>query len=616
MYSSLRLLCTIPLLWSATLGAEARAASRQEETLDQWLTAQSIVSRQGILDNIGPNGAKVSGAHAGIVVASPSKSNPNYFFTWTRDAALVYKQLVDAFIAGDHDLQGTIHDYIAAQAQLQTVSNPSGTLSTGGLAEPKYHVDKTAFTGNWGRPQADGPPLRATAMISYAKWLVDNGHTSTAKSIVWPVIQNDLSYTSQFWNTTGFDLWEEVRGSSFFTAIAQYRALVEGVNLARRLGLTCPNCESQAPQVLCYLQSFWTGSFILANFGGGRSGLDANSILGVIHNFEPEAGCDDNTFQPCSPRALANHKLVTDSFRSIYRINSGIPGNKAVAVGRYSEDVYYGGQPWYLTTFAAAEQLYDAIHQWKRLNEIKITDVSLAFFKAIYPSAEAKTYPSSGPDFPKILASVKEYADGYMGVAKKYTPCSGKLDEQFSKVDGKPLSATDLTWSYAALLTAKERRDSIMPGSWNKQPIHEPAKTCSAASATGPYQTATVTGWPAGLTPTPTQPAPCTIPARVRVTFQSVTGTEWGQNLFLVGSTSELGSWSPESALALKSDKYTSACNMWYTEIELPVGARFEYKYIRKTSDGKVIWEGGPNRHYTIQKKCGVSDFILKSAWR
>jgi hypothetical protein len=47
----------------------------------------------------------------------------------------------------------------------------------------------------------------------------------------------------------------------------------------------------------------------------------------------------------CSDRALANHKVVNDSFRSIYTINDGIAEGTAVAVGRYPEDTYQGGNP-------------------------------------------------------------------------------------------------------------------------------------------------------------------------------------------------------------------------------------------------------------------------------
>ena len=68
-------------------------------------------------------------------------------------------------------------------------------------------ADLTQFTGAWGRPQRDGPPLRAIAMIAYANYLVDNGSTDTAKDVVWPIIRNDLSYTTEYWSQTGFDLW-------------------------------------------------------------------------------------------------------------------------------------------------------------------------------------------------------------------------------------------------------------------------------------------------------------------------------------------------------------------------------------------------------------------------
>lgn len=77
VFSTRRALCTVPLLLSSLAGSsQAAAVKRQEESLDQWLTTQDTFALQSILDNIGPNGRKVKGAHAGIVVASPSRSDP------------------------------------------------------------------------------------------------------------------------------------------------------------------------------------------------------------------------------------------------------------------------------------------------------------------------------------------------------------------------------------------------------------------------------------------------------------------------------------------------------------------------------------------------------------
>jgi glucoamylase len=194
--------------------------------------------------------------------------------------------------------------------------------------------------------------------------LQDNGYSSYAVSNIWPIVRNDLSYVSQYWSQSGYgtsftiqfadhlltfsssDLWEEVNSMSFFTVVNQHRALVEGSTFAGRVGASCSWCDSQAPQILCYMQNFWTGSYINANTGGGRSGKDANTVLASINTFDPKATCDDVTFQPCSSRALANHKVYTDSFRSVYSLDSGIAEGVAVAVGRYPEDSYYNGNPW------------------------------------------------------------------------------------------------------------------------------------------------------------------------------------------------------------------------------------------------------------------------------
>lgn len=260
------------------------------------------------------------------------------------------KMLIDEFIFGNHTLQKKIEEYIHAQAVLQTVSNPSGTfLPEGlGLGEPKFLVDGARFNGAWGRPQRDGPALRAIALISYSNWLVKHGQLKDVKTRIWPIISNDLSYVGQYWNQTGFDLWEETLGSSFFTIQDQHRALVEGTQLAHDLGVACAGCDQQA-EILCFLQSsFWNGNYIVSNINvdNGRTGLDGNSILGPIAVFDIDAYCDSPTFQPCNSKSLANFKVLIDTFRETYTINDGIPAGQGIAVGRYAEDTYMGGNPW------------------------------------------------------------------------------------------------------------------------------------------------------------------------------------------------------------------------------------------------------------------------------
>ncbi|KAF9883776.1 hypothetical protein FE257_002806 [Aspergillus nanangensis] len=606
----------------------------ESDPLDVWLEAEIPYALDGVLNNIGSRGAKATGVYEGVVIASPSKNDPNYFYTWTRDAALTIKCLVDAFaVSNDPRLQQAIRDYIDVQVSLQTVSTPSGDLATGGLGEPKFEADLVAFTGEWGRPQRDGPALRAIAIIAYADWLIEQGHASVVDSFLWPVVRNDLSYVSEYWNTSTYDIWEEVHGSSFFTTAVQHRALVDGAALALQLNRSCPNCLSQAPQILCFLQSFWSPSdaFIHANTNlhhnnnpPRRSGKDSSAILASIHAFNPlaAAACDDPTsFQPCSARALASHKAITDSFRPLYPINQGIPAGHAVAVGRYPEDVYQGGQPWYLCTLAAAQQLYHAVAQWKRLGSLNITAVNLPFFRDIYPSAAAGVYTSPSQTFCQLVEAVETYADGFMRIVQKYSPANGALAEQFSRVTGTPLSAKDLTWSYVALLTASaarahargtEQSDTDMSLAGLDTPPSPPPSLpniCAPTSATGPYIPATKISWPK---------MPCLAPGEetIPVRFNVRVSTIVGEDILVVGSVAALGQWDVRQAVRLSADEY-GVVPLWYGVVELRVGREMEYKFIKRRADedaGDVVWENRLNRELRVEEEC-LGGMVVNAVW-
>ncbi|KAJ5622771.1 hypothetical protein N7490_011376 [Penicillium lividum] len=641
-------LCALTL-GKTVLAIPGYLAPRASTSVASWLATETPIARQSILDNIGSAGIYAETVDSGIVIASPSLDSPDYYYTWTRDSALTLKVLIDLFRNGDTALLSIIEEYIDAQAYLQTVSNPSGSLSGGlGLGEPKFNIDETAYTGSWGRPQRDGPALRATALISFGQWLVANGYTTTATNIVWPIVRNDLSYVAEYWNQTGYDLWEEVSGSSFFTIAVQHRALVEGSKFAALVGSSCSYCDSQAPQVLCFLNQFWTGSYILANFGSSRTGKDANTLLGSIHTFDPEAACDDSTFQPCSSRALANHKVVTDSFRSVYTLNSGIAAGVAVAVGRYPEDSYYNGNPWFLCTLAAAELLYDALYQWNKIGSLTINSVSLAFFTDLYSSAATGTYSSSSATYSSIVSAVKTYADGYVSLVETYASSNGSMSEQYSKTTGAQLSARDLTWSYAALLTANMRRNSVVPAAWGETSASSVPATCSSTSATGTFSSATNTAWPTTLTSvsgtttattatttttgtgttatttstststtkTSTTTTACTTPTAVAVTFDLIATTVYGENIKIAGSISALGDWDTDDAVALSAIDYTSSDHLWFVTTTLPAGTVFEYKYIRVESDGTIEWESDPNRSYTVPAACATTAVTESDTWR
>jgi len=67
------LLAQIPIINSLTIFNEERATG----SLDDFIASEGPIALQGVLNNIGSSGSKVAGAAPGLVVASPSKSNPD-----------------------------------------------------------------------------------------------------------------------------------------------------------------------------------------------------------------------------------------------------------------------------------------------------------------------------------------------------------------------------------------------------------------------------------------------------------------------------------------------------------------------------------------------------------
>ncbi|KAJ3727047.1 glucoamylase [Lentinula raphanica] len=568
--------------------AVARQAWTQSSTVDAYIASQSPLAKAGLLANIGPSGSKSMGAKSGIVVASPSNVNPDYLYTWTRDSAVVFQVIVDQFSLGiDTTTRGEIDNYVASQVIIQQVSNPSGTITTGGLGEPKFNIDETAFTAAWGRPQRDGPALRSTALITWANFLLTEGNTSYVTSTLWPLIQNDLNYVAQNWNQSTFDLWEEVDSSSFFTTALQHRSLRQGVQLANALDQTSvvSSWTTQAGNLLCFLQSYWnTAGYITANTGGGRSGKDANTVLASIHTFDAAAGCDALTFQPCSDVALSNLLTYVDSFRNIYPINSGLANSVAAATGRYPEDSYMGGNPWYLTTLAVSEQLYDSLIVWNQQKSLNVTSFSLPFFQLFDSSVTVGTYASTSATFTTLTSAIKTFADGFVEIVAEFTPSSGSLSEQYSKSDGSQLSAADLTWSYAATLTSFDARAGVVPASWGASGL-----TSSCSISTGG-------GGGGGSSGT------------VSVTFNVDATTVFGENIYICGSVDALQNWDPDTALILSAANYP----IWSITVDLPANTEVQYKYIRKFGSS-LTWESDPND--VINTPSGGS-FIENDTWR
>ena len=111
-------------------------------TLSIFLTIEIVVLR-----NIGP-----PGCDPGCVVASSSTVNPEYWFQWTRDSAMVFKVVIeywkrDLHPGGKDASQQLIMAYLNEMKKVQRQHTLSGDFKTGGLGEAKFWPNGDTFTG-------------------------------------------------------------------------------------------------------------------------------------------------------------------------------------------------------------------------------------------------------------------------------------------------------------------------------------------------------------------------------------------------------------------------------------------------------------------------------------
>lgn len=151
-----------------------------------------------------------------------------------------------------------------------------------------------------------------------------------------------------------------------------------------------------------------------------------------------------------------------------------------------------------MSTFAVAEQLYDALIVWGQQQRIDVTATSIAFFRQFIPNLSTGSYAASTATYSTLTTSIKNFADGFVLINAKYTPSDGALAEQYTRSGGSPLSARDLTWSYASALSAFAARGGLVPTSWGASGLSVPP-SCAAnpgptVSVTFNVQATTVLG--------------------------------------------------------------------------------------------------------------------------
>jgi glucoamylase len=434
--------------------------------LEHWLDRQYRFSAEAMRVSISPVGivkhrpgfGQTIRPVKGSIVASPVLADwnpePDYFFHWFRDSAVVIDALRLLFEAGDVGPEALeqLADFVRFSLALQVLDGRKLIATMAWrenvaadftrflrrddeleavhgeaiVAETRVNPDGTLDITRWTRPQHDGAPLRALAVL---RWARAHSFDNSLSELISQLVRADLGFTLAHWRKPSYDIWEEESGLHYYTLCVSAAALREGADWLERTGV--PALASQyrreAEVIHRYLDGYWLPqdghyrSRVLASGARSAKELDIAVILAAIHALG-----DSSTHTVGDPCMQATLERLQALFDAAYEINRNRPAHQAPAMGRYAGDVYFSGGAYYFSTLGAAEFCF------------------LAAARSAHPT------------------SWIERGDAFLETVRAYTPENGELSEQFDQRTGKQTSARHLAWSYAALISCVAARRAVV----------------------------------------------------------------------------------------------------------------------------------------------------------
>jgi glucoamylase len=446
---------------------------RPLEPLEAWIEREHQHAAAAILRSVSPldivktreGFGQTIRAKRGAIVASPVPAaydpDPDYFFHWYRDSAVVIDAvglLFERAQPGEPpgrpaQLLGHFADFVRFSLALgeldgrALVASPAwragvrqdcaqfvrpdaelaAVLGDAVGADTRVNPDGTIDISKWARPQHDGPALRALSVLRWMRRAPLDPEVSHAAEML---LNADLRFVRRHCRSPCFDIWEEEQGLHYYTLCVSAAALDEGARWLEHRGAAgeADAFRRDAAAIYGALDDYWLAeaghyrSRVLSSGARSSKELDISVVLAALHASDRPA-----RHSPRDPRVHATLERLAALFDGEYAINRERPPWRAPALGRYAGDVYYSGGAYYFSTLGAAELCYRA---------------------------------ASGADEARVR-NLLQRGDAFLETVRAFTPPSGDLSEQFDRSSGAQTSAKHLAWSYAAFISAVAARRAL-----------------------------------------------------------------------------------------------------------------------------------------------------------
>jgi glucoamylase len=382
----------------------------------------------------------------GCIIAAPSAPvntagiDQDYVYNWTRDSAITAMEVAAAQmpVAPNSGVQPLI-DYVNFAQTCQTNATPSLALASytiRGLSRP------------W-TEQTDGPALQTLAILM--SW---NQLDTPTQALATAVINNNLNYLLGAYQNQTVNLWEEHQGFSFFARSVQLRCF-QAIQ-ANTIGIPVPPGTAAAITWLqTELPQHWNGNYYVSLLPQPAA-YDPNTdiISACIYGAVP---CTDTKLLATAAQIRSQWEDPNSPVH--YPINVTDKDTQGIGpmLGRYPGDVYdgdvsdptAGDHPWALCTCNLAQLYYTLANQVQNTQAVPLDQFSTAFFSQIGVTAATPVAD--------VVSALQAAGDAMLS-AVIYHSDHLELSEQFDGVTGYEKSVRNLTWSYAAFLSAVRAR--------------------------------------------------------------------------------------------------------------------------------------------------------------
>ena len=494
-------------------GGKENATGGETESLLDWMNRQYAFSAAAMLRAVSATDlvkerrgfGQTIRPSPGSVLASPEIASydpdPDYFFHWVRDSALVMDALRALIADRAFGLEVLQHfaDFVdfsvalcrldggefvkrvdfgakidpASRVYARSADELSRIVGDHVLGEPRFNPDGTLDVIKWGRPQHDGPALRALTLLRL--WRHDALRERVNRSSLSSLLEQDLDFTLHHFREPCFDLWEETFGHHYHTRLVQYAALGDGADWMDQTGdpARASAYRAAALELRERLDAHFDacdGIYVshavetseTAGFAEAKQ-LDIAIVLAVIQAARP-----NGPHGVLDPKVLATLARLEALFAKAYKINRERAASCAPAMGRYSNDVYYSGGAYYFSTLGAAQFYFCFAEAVGRGPMVPISNSNRALLADMLGTRPAALGATSleARYAEGLFRALLKRGDMFMAMVRLHTPASGELSEQFDQTNGAQTSAKNLAWSHAAFIAAfASRKAAVNAGS-------------------------------------------------------------------------------------------------------------------------------------------------------